>query len=399
MPDLGGRHELEHRVDHPQAGAQDRHEPDPVGQLVRLHRLERRLDRDRPDPDVGQRLVAEQPRQLADDLAELLRLGRRRLRRIASLWSTAGWVETCRLGKLATVDGWVTGAPPGSDSAAPGIVAPGPPWLDARRGILAFREPCRRTEPVVTATRSAAPRSRPTPARSSVPIRRGAPPVLVRQTRNGIVESVHRGDVVEVDAAGRIVRLLGDADRVVTLRSCVKPFGLLALLEAGGIDAFELTPPEIAIMASSHSGEDIHVRTIQGIYRRAGVSQTRPRLRVRGHAPRRADGRPPGPGWREGRPGPPHVLRPALIDDPAGAPARLAARGLLAGRSSGPGRLSCRSGRGVRNGARPARDRDRRLRGRDLRVPAARRRSGLRVAGRPGGDPRVGPAQRVRRRT
>jgi len=96
----------------------------------------------------------------------------------------------------------------------------------------------------------------------------------VRQTRNGIVESTHRGDVVEVDAAGRIVRLLGDPDRMVTLRSCVKPFGLLALIEAGGVAAFGLTPPEIAIMASSHSGEDIHVRTIQGIYRRAGVSQS-----------------------------------------------------------------------------------------------------------------------------
>ncbi len=126
----------------------------------------------------------------------------------------------------------------------------------------------------VTITRSSAARSRSTAARPSPAVRRGAPPILVRQTRNGIVESVHRGDVVEVDPAGRIVRLLGDPDRVVTLRSCVKPFGLLALLEAGGIEAFELTPPEIAIMASSHSGEDIHVRTIQGMYRRAGVSQT-----------------------------------------------------------------------------------------------------------------------------
>ena len=27
-------------------------------------------------------------------------------------------------------------------------------------------------------------------------------------------------------------------------------------------------------MASSHSGEDLHVRTLQGIYRRANVSQT-----------------------------------------------------------------------------------------------------------------------------
>ena len=104
-------------------------------------------------------------------------------------------------------------------------------------------------------------------------MRRGAPPVLVRQTRNGIVESVHRGDVVEVDAAGRIVRLLGDPDRQVTLRSCVKPFGLLALIGAGGVEAFELTPPEIAIMASSHSGEDVHVRTLQGLYRRASVPQ------------------------------------------------------------------------------------------------------------------------------
>ena len=58
------------------------------------------------------------------------------------------------------------------------------------------------------------------------------------------------------------------------LRSTVKPFGLVALVEAGGVDAFGLSPAELAIMASSHSGEDQHVRTIQALYRRAGVSQT-----------------------------------------------------------------------------------------------------------------------------
>jgi len=103
---------------------------------------------------------------------------------------------------------------------------------------------------------------------------KAAPPVLVRQVRGGISESEHRGHVVEVDAAGRIVRVLGDPDRVVTLRSAVKPFGLVALLEAGGVEAFELSAAEIAIMASSHSGEDLHVRTIQAVYRRAGISQT-----------------------------------------------------------------------------------------------------------------------------
>ena len=99
------------------------------------------------------------------------------------------------------------------------------------------------------------------------------PPVLVRQLRNGIEESVHRGDIVEVDGSGRIVRGLGDPDRVVTLRSCVKPFGLVALIEAGGIAEFDLEPAELAIMASSHSGEDLHVRTLQSIFRRANVSQ------------------------------------------------------------------------------------------------------------------------------
>ena len=100
------------------------------------------------------------------------------------------------------------------------------------------------------------------------------PPILVRQIRNGVVESVHRGDVVEVDASGRMLHLLGDADRVVNLRSTVKPFGLLALLRAGGRAEFDLTPEELAVMASSHSGEDLHVRTIQAIYRRVGVTQS-----------------------------------------------------------------------------------------------------------------------------
>lgn len=91
--------------------------------------------------------------------------------------------------------------------------------------------------------------------------------------RDGIEESVHRGDIVEADATGRLIRVLGDPERIVTLRSTVKPFGAVALLEAGGVEAFDLAPEEIAILASSHSGEDIHVRTLQAIYRRSGVSQ------------------------------------------------------------------------------------------------------------------------------
>ncbi len=88
-----------------------------------------------------------------------------------------------------------------------------------------------------------------------------------------MVESVHRGDIVEVDVAGRMLRVLGDPDRIVTLRSTAKPFGLVALLRAGGRAEFDLTTEELAVMASSHSGEDLHVRTIQAMFRRIGIPQ------------------------------------------------------------------------------------------------------------------------------
>ena len=121
-------------------------------------------------------------------------------------------------------------------------------------------------------TAPAAQRQRRAAAR---PTSRGitATPILVRQLRNGMEESVHRGDIVEADASGGLIRVLGDPDRLVTLRSTVKPFGVLALIEAGGVEAFDLGRAEIAILASSHSGEDVHVRTLQGIFRRVGISQ------------------------------------------------------------------------------------------------------------------------------
>jgi L-asparaginase II len=92
--------------------------------------------------------------------------------------------------------------------------------------------------------------------------------------RNGVEESAHRGDIVEVDVGGRMLRAIGDPDHLVNLRSAAKPFALLALIEAGGVREFELEPAELAVMTGSHSGEDLHVRTLQALFRRTGLSQT-----------------------------------------------------------------------------------------------------------------------------
>jgi L-asparaginase II len=124
---------------------------------------------------------------------------------------------------------------------------------------------------LMATTRS--PRRVPRPAAAPRQARWAVPPVLVRQVRNGVTESVHRGDAAEVDASGRLLHAIGDPDRIVNLRSAGKPFGLVALLRAGGQAEFDLTTEELAVMASSHSGEDLHVRTLLALYRRAGIPQ------------------------------------------------------------------------------------------------------------------------------
>lgn len=111
------------------------------------------------------------------------------------------------------------------------------------------------------------------PARAARYPRGAAPPVLAEVRRGAIVESRQRGHVVQVSLDGRIERGVGDAHIVVSLRSAVKPFSLVALVESGGADAFRLNHEELAVMAASHSGEDAHVRTLQGVLRRAALSQ------------------------------------------------------------------------------------------------------------------------------
>ncbi len=100
-----------------------------------------------------------------------------------------------------------------------------------------------------------------------------APPVLVEVHRGPVNESRHRGHIVQVDASGAVRHAIGAPSTEITLRSTVKPFGAVALIESGAADDLALTPAELAIMCASHTGEDKHVRTLQAIFRRASVTQ------------------------------------------------------------------------------------------------------------------------------
>lgn len=103
-------------------------------------------------------------------------------------------------------------------------------------------------------------------------------PVLVEFQRGGgdRIETRHRGAIAVVDAHGRLVRQVGDANWTYALRSTAKPFQLLPLLldglHAGGGDA-PLEPADLALMMSSHNGERMHTERIAALLERFGLHQ------------------------------------------------------------------------------------------------------------------------------
>ena len=96
--------------------------------------------------------------------------------------------------------------------------------------------------------------------------------MLVEVTRGDRVESTHRGSIVVAAPDGALIASVGDPDGFIFLRSSAKPFQLAPFVASGRFDEFGLGPEALAIMSASHSGEDRHVRLVQEILRRAGLT-------------------------------------------------------------------------------------------------------------------------------
>lgn len=94
---------------------------------------------------------------------------------------------------------------------------------------------------------------------------------LAEVTRGPIVESVHFGAAAVVDPQKRLVASLGDPQTVAFLRSASKPFQALPLIESGGVQAFQFSDQEIALICASHSGTEEHIRVLKALQARIGI--------------------------------------------------------------------------------------------------------------------------------
>lgn len=94
--------------------------------------------------------------------------------------------------------------------------------------------------------------------------------VLVEVVRSGFVEDRHRGVAVRVDADGEVMWSMGDPDTVVFPRSTNKPFQALGMMRAG----LPLHGSQLALAASSHSGEPFHLDGVRDILSLAGLDES-----------------------------------------------------------------------------------------------------------------------------
>jgi len=97
---------------------------------------------------------------------------------------------------------------------------------------------------------------------------------LVEVTRGSIVESIHFGSIAIAQPDGKIIFSIGNISQPFFLRSAAKPFQALAFLEQGGAARYDLNPQEIAIICSSHSGTDQHVRVLEELQRKIGIQES-----------------------------------------------------------------------------------------------------------------------------
>ncbi|MBN2555497.1 MAG: asparaginase [Anaerolineales bacterium] len=97
---------------------------------------------------------------------------------------------------------------------------------------------------------------------------------ILECTRGGIVESTHDGIITVATADGSLLANYGDANQLTYIRSSAKPFQALPVLESGAADHYALSAEELAIICSSHSGTDEHVRVLEALQVRLGISES-----------------------------------------------------------------------------------------------------------------------------
>jgi L-asparaginase len=87
-------------------------------------------------------------------------------------------------------------------------------------------------------------------------------PIEINLLREGLKESTHYAEAVVCDTKGRVLSVAGNADSSAFIRSALKPFQALAVVNTGSLDHYRLTDQDLAVICSSHQGTKEHARQV-----------------------------------------------------------------------------------------------------------------------------------------
>lgn len=94
--------------------------------------------------------------------------------------------------------------------------------------------------------------------------------VIAQVTRGEVVESQHRGHLVLLNAEGTLKLSRGNPGALIYPRSSIKSIQAAAMMRAG----LSLEARLLALVASSHSGSDMHQRAVLEILALGGLNQS-----------------------------------------------------------------------------------------------------------------------------
>lgn len=92
-------------------------------------------------------------------------------------------------------------------------------------------------------------------------------------TRGGTVESRHRVHAAVVDANGTLLETARDPHTVTWWRSCAKPFQVMPLVRAGGLERLGWGSTQLALACASHGGEPEHVALAESMLAGIGLEE------------------------------------------------------------------------------------------------------------------------------
>lgn len=98
--------------------------------------------------------------------------------------------------------------------------------------------------------------------------------ILLKSYRGQIEDLYTFGSIAVVDNKGNIVFSIGNPQEIAFPRSSAKLMQALVPLSLGAKEQFNFTPQEISQICASHSGEDFHIKTVQGILHKIGLDET-----------------------------------------------------------------------------------------------------------------------------